>query len=202
MKTFKTSLIFLFLLVTFNLKLCAFNLDIKNNASLKTESIFKAQVFLDNCDYKDKNKFDKIFERIALVEEINTAIINKKTVIASLSLFKDLIKSRYYEKTLKKLFFDKQSNWNIFGTKDKNFIIFISACEHPEIKKRVDLEKVGLDCNKIFTLRAYNKPVITENMKKLSVNQSEPKNIDLKYLRDKFFLEEKLDKIQLINVQI
>jgi hypothetical protein len=205
MRIYKLSTIFLFLLVALNLKLCAFNLNVKNSENLKTEPLFKASVFLDNCDSKNKSKFDNIFEKIALVEELHTAIKKKKSVIASTPLFNYLVASGYYKKTIKKLFLNKQSNWNIFGTKDKNFIILIPTCKHPEIKRardlEQDLENLGINFKKLCVIRIYNKHVSTKNLTKLFENPEKVRNKDIKHLRH-FFLKEKLDKIQLLNVQI
>ena len=193
----------LFLLLAFSLKTGACNLNLEKQES---EPMLKASVFLDNLDYRKENKLNCDFELLALMDEIHTAIKNEKSIIASTSLFKNLMSCRYYLETLMELFSPNIAcNYNIFGTKDKSFIILIPNSEHPQIQKAKDLEQdlgnLGLNYEKLCVVRIYNKRVSKENLKKLFENPEEARNKDIEHLR-KFFLEDKLDRIQLLPVQV
>ncbi|EKD23444.1 MAG: hypothetical protein ACD_82C00036G0001, partial [uncultured bacterium] len=136
-------------------------------------------VFIKKNEIEKKN--DVQFQRFVLIEELNTAIQQQKSIIASKSLFKFFIESKYYKKTTKSIFID-QNNWNIFGTKDNNFIIFIPNSKHPEIKDLYSLKKIGLDEKHLFTIKTFDSNKIKIELKNY-LEDINKKNINTKYLR-------------------
>lgn len=161
----------------------------------------KFDTFIDIFVKKDEieKKHDVQFQRYVLIEELNTAIQEQKTIIVSKSLFKFFIESKYYKKTTKNILID-QDNWSVFGTKDNNFIILIPNSKHPEIEDLCSLKKIGLDEKHLFTIKIFNSNKIKIKLKDYleSININ---NVSTQYLK-KYFVLTYLSKIKLIENKI